>query len=192
MTDGTQTQWLDISSANGQAAAAAAGGGAMELISTTNVAANALNVSITGLTGYSSYKLIINNLVLTGTNASQYILLQTMSGGSVSPAGSVYTSTTHYGANWTLHNGVASGHQMMYNPGTQGRVSVDISNLNQGAPTMFSSVGSNLPYGESRFATQVSSGIENSTGTRDGLYLYLSHYNFGAGTDISLYGIKDS
>lgn len=57
MTDGTDSQWLDISSANG-VAAASTGGGAMELISTQTVSSSVASVDFTGLSGYDTYKVI--------------------------------------------------------------------------------------------------------------------------------------
>jgi len=63
VTDGTDAAWLDISSANGTAAAAGGGGGgAWEVISSTTVTSAVSSVDFTGLSGYSSYRLIMTNL----------------------------------------------------------------------------------------------------------------------------------
>jgi hypothetical protein len=57
MTDGTDSDWIDISSANGLAAASSGGGGAMVFISKTTVSSSVSSVAFTSISGYTRYVL---------------------------------------------------------------------------------------------------------------------------------------
>jgi hypothetical protein len=177
MTDGTQTQWLDISSANGQAAAAA-GGGAMELISTTTITSSVASVEFTGLSGYNRFVLHLNRV---GTNYAQPRMVFGTNG--------VYdTSSSYKGDNTTFialgSNNYKYGHTCQVS--ITGLLSNATGNYEQ---TIVSGEGSSLSSSNVTY-NQINASHNDSSG-RNCIKIYTDSNNFIKGS-FSLYGIKDS
>jgi hypothetical protein len=194
MTDGTDSQWIDISSSNGQAAAAAAGGGAMEFVSKTTVSSGTASVSFTGLTSGFTYKLIFTGL---DRSANAFLYARFIDGNGADIA------TSEYGTK-LVQNGniVFTGNQE-----TKGRLDYATNDLVSGNTTIQLDSGGSL--GSLLTATvrmhqatpgwsteESTSGVylaatSAPTGGISGVKLYPSSGNFDAGI-ITFYKIKDS
>jgi hypothetical protein len=188
MTDGTQTQWLDISSANGQAAAAAAaGGGAMEFISKATISSAVSSILITLPTTYTTWKLVFNVTLSGGSKV----------GFKVKDNGSIYSSATYH---WRVVNNGASSN---YN--YQQRINISSTTYNK-----TKHFGEILINNETEFKTfslcnsidtTSSSNMDVQTGggrfynhtltSLEAIEFSPEANNISAGT-FSLYGIKDS
>jgi len=176
MTDGTQTQWLDISSANGQAAAAAAaGGGAMELISANIVTTNTTIIEFTGITGYTRYQLQMNCIrTVHDTFPKLYF------GDSSSYASSYFKNST-------------SGRTEIVG-GTSGENSYtvcDITNLTVAAPTLMLMDAVVRPIANNTLYT-ARDGFAETSSTVFSKIKITTGFSFVSGSTFSLYGFKDS
>ena len=185
MTDGTQTQWLDISSANGQAAG---GGGAMELVSSTTLTSSVTSVEFTGLSGYDRYIIKYSNWTQFA-NASMYL--------NLGEAGSYLTA---YTTNVKFLEGTSTSFPTHgyaeYEPtriklgDTESSGTIEISNCLSSSykHITFSSVTTKYVKRWWRGYSVT----DNSTAPLTSIKIFPEFADVYAGTIVSLYGIKDS
>ena len=191
MTDGTDSQWIDISSSNGQAAAASAGGGAMEFISKTTVSSSVATIEISLPTGYDRFEFRYDlestsrahiYFQYSQDNGSSYLVTQY----KVSSQNNSYSySLTSTSANYS---GVILADRAKFMHGTINMYKASATtntryHANSGTHDGASYSGTN----------QVASGMSTSQSSRINKVKFVATgaYVYDSGT-ISLYGIKDS
>jgi hypothetical protein len=194
MTDGTDSDWIDISSANGLASSG--GGGAMEFISQTKVTTAVSSVAFTSLSGYTRYllKFSLTDASATATGGMRVKLYD--NGSLISTASNYYknsvrswTSTgvstnsnltdSFFRCYWTNYD-MASGEFTLDLTGTSPQFNGHTSEWNaaesEGIRTDF--VGKLV---DSYSVTAI-----------NGIYIYPQTSSFQNGCCFTLYGIKDS
>jgi hypothetical protein len=185
MTDGNDSDWLDISSANGLAAASS-GGGAMEFISKSTVSSNVTSVDFTSLSGYSTYKIIFD----CHSTSSAFLNCRIYDGGSLVTGDGAYDSRIRYNgsnstgqsqAHWYLDRGDAG------NKFGEATFTVSSDRVNVRAITG-ATTGSDVFVGNMTGGTDPT---VDSIGSFDGIRIYPANNNITSGT-FTLYGIKDS
>jgi hypothetical protein len=194
MTDGTDSDWLDVSSANGLAASPGGGGGAMEFVSKTTISSGSSSVSFTGLSSGFTYKLFFIGL---DRSASAYVYARFLDGNDAEITASEYGTKLVNNGSVSYTGNQQSSAVLAYSSGdiTNGDIKIQLTAGGSIGSLIVESI--RLHQATSGWSTEESSSSAYlaastaPTGGISGLKLYPSSGTFDAGI-MTLYKIKDS
>jgi len=192
VSPGTTGNVLTSNGTTWSSSAPAGGGSAMTLISTLTASSSA-TLSWTGLSGYSKYLLILQNIIPATNNTTLYLQFGTGSGPTYITS-SYYWSVESIGISASSNTGGSSVSQIgisssVVNSGTGLSGFAHITGMNSGSYAAVNFHDFYVP-GITSAVTYVGGGTQNTdTNAKTAIQIYMNSGNINTGT-ASLYGIS--